>query len=207
MPGTTGCRSGVGVTTTTTVMSRCPHVVLMGCGDEELGSMGLVVGGVGGGDDQKCHDCGTKKHLWACLRAQCGYVGCGGESARHSSVHAVRSHHPLAVNLNTRLVWCELCESRVHLDHNVPTPPLSRARTRALLTSPRHRGCRRSLVTDHDDNDDERDPSIHDDDDDDSPLSSSTTTCCDDFELIAYLDQENGKGALSLSSTHHPKID
>lgn len=179
MPGSINAAHTVGVggggsiglasltsTSTPIPMSRCPHVVLI---KNDL---------VDANDDLKCHECGSRKHLWACLRADCTYIGCGRDTGGHSKQHAVRMYHPLAINLATRNVWCEICNTRVYLDRNEPRPPYG------LLVS----SCKLKMIN----TDEQRDPTFDDDD------TERSLVVCDDFDIVNYLDQENGRGIFNL---------
>jgi ubiquitin carboxyl-terminal hydrolase 20/33 len=70
----------------------------------------------------KCDDCSVKQNLWLCLRGDCFYVGCGNSnnSNKHSVLHANEAHHPLSINLSTKLVWCEICNDKIDLAWNNP---------------------------------------------------------------------------------------
>jgi ubiquitin carboxyl-terminal hydrolase 20/33 len=70
----------------------------------------------------KCDDCTIKQNLWLCLRGDCLYVGCGqnNNSNKHSMHHASIAHHPLSINLSTKLVWCEICQDKIDLAWNNP---------------------------------------------------------------------------------------
>lgn len=182
--------------------TRCPHVILMGDWDEPPGTitstaLSLVttnadraesVPPISGAGPLKCHDCSSRKPLWACLRANCGYIGCGGggggvdSSSKHSSLHAQRMHHPLAYNLGTRLVWCELCQCRVQLEANEP------AAIGARWLLPHQQHPQHGLKPDDEGIkccNNEADPSLDE---------SSSSQICDDFDIVNYLDQDNGKG-------------
>jgi hypothetical protein len=73
-------------------------------------------------DELKCDECSKTHNLWLCLRENCMHVGCGQDdhSNKHGSLHAFKTFHPLSMNLKTRNVWCELCETRIDLENNNP---------------------------------------------------------------------------------------
>lgn len=181
---------------TSNVSSRCPHVVLIGS-DTAVDPNHQTSNSDSSHDPEvvvKCDECGARKHLWACLRAQCNYVGCGRDTGGHSKQHALLMHHPLAINLATRNVWCEMCDTRVYLDRNEPRPPSSlnpaNGGTIPTTVSMRKSSSSSSAVLGRVELVDERDPSL------DECVGQMAAACCDDFELVSYLDQENGRGRL-----------
>lgn len=217
MPVTT--TTPTSTTTTTTTISRCPHVVLM------TDRLPFVVEQHHQKQQQtdnneeddshikKCTECGSHKHLWACLRADCSFVGCGRDTGGHSKQHAVRMLHPLAVNLATRNVWCEMCDTRVYLDRNDPRPPIvfvptnannptvSRALMR-LSKSPSYITTNQKIIKSQQQQQqqqfDECDPSLDE--------AVQEIDAADDFDLINYLDQENGRGKMSSFRCFYKRI-
>lgn len=137
-------KSSTTPTVSTAALTRCPHVRLIGdlSGDDFSNLSSLQIykkksklaeqeeetetnQDENESDVLKCDECEQTKSLWLCLREDCMYVGCGGgtkdsNSYKHSTSHALNFFHPLAINLNTRAIWCEFCNKKIILDRNDP---------------------------------------------------------------------------------------
>ncbi|XP_070532526.1 ubiquitin carboxyl-terminal hydrolase 20-like [Ptychodera flava] len=92
--------------------SNCPHVNTLGDFiQQELKQKA----------EGNCDSCDARgPNLWACLQAECGYVGCGESAVDHSTDHTKKTFHALTVNLTTMRVWCYDCEAEVFLQNNDP---------------------------------------------------------------------------------------
>lgn len=59
-------------------------------------------------------------HLWACLGANCTFIGCGRDQNKHLMAHYnlakkrnMGEEHCVCINLRTKMVWCYACDEEV----------------------------------------------------------------------------------------------
>ncbi|XP_033751882.1 ubiquitin carboxyl-terminal hydrolase 44-A-like [Pecten maximus] len=62
-----------------------------------------------------CYICGTTESVWACLN--CPNVACGRFNQEHALKHFNDSKHPLCIEVNSKYVYCYLCDDYVINDN------------------------------------------------------------------------------------------
>ncbi|OWF47359.1 ubiquitin carboxyl-terminal hydrolase 44-like [Mizuhopecten yessoensis] len=62
-----------------------------------------------------CYICGTTESVWACLN--CPNVACGRFNQEHALKHFSDSKHPLCIEVNSKYVYCYLCDDYVINDN------------------------------------------------------------------------------------------
>ena len=87
-------------------MSSCSHLVV---GDIE--SFVKRLGGRQFFSKPACSTCGKSGEVWLCLC--CGFAGCGRLDSEHMLKHRSALGHNVAINLQSMVVWCFLCNNEV----------------------------------------------------------------------------------------------
>ncbi|XP_060068229.1 ubiquitin carboxyl-terminal hydrolase 44-like [Ylistrum balloti] len=62
-----------------------------------------------------CYICGTTESVWACLN--CPNVACGRFNQEHALKHFSDNKHPLCIEVNSKYVYCYLCDDYVINDN------------------------------------------------------------------------------------------
>ncbi|XP_002734273.1 ubiquitin carboxyl-terminal hydrolase 44-like [Saccoglossus kowalevskii] len=63
-----------------------------------------------------CLVCGTTESVWACL--SCPHVACGRYNEEHALKHFEERHHPVALEVNEKYVFCYICDDYVLNDNS-----------------------------------------------------------------------------------------
>lgn len=84
--------------------------------------------------DAKCCTCGDTNNLWICLRDNCKEIYCSTKQHQtnnamnalnlfntHKKQHFDMKYHTLMLNVKTKLIFCDICNEEVLLNHNEPS--------------------------------------------------------------------------------------